>query len=213
MVCPRTGENLSEDALRQGRLLVSGPREIRLPLVILGLGIAQSQQHPILFWQSLVGRWSGLGWSIQLELISLWLRFNTCSEGWGCREMGNRSMLRLPALATAGILLAGPLFRIGQPVYDEWRKEFASEGELELIRNEIKEDRAGLRVYRRNSLTRLGWQGKIGEAELALRDKRNRPSALLFKYFRHKSQGTRVVPRNLIDHLAEHFLSDERKEV
>ena len=55
---------------------------------------------------------------------------------------------------------------------------------------------------------------EISQAEFCRRHKLStRDISLLFNYFRHQSQGRRNVPRNLINHLAKQFLSDEKKEV
>jgi len=70
-----------------------------LPLLILPLSILLLQSHGIPFWQRQVGFWPGIGWSVLLELISLWLWFQPATRP------------RLLALATTLLLLAGPLLR------------------------------------------------------------------------------------------------------
>ncbi len=153
-------------------------RDLWLPLSILALGVVLLQHHSIRFWQSWVGTWTGVGWSILLELISLWLWFNTGGQPGVPKRYLRWASRRLLALVTTALLLAGPLYRIGQPTLQEWKEALAAAQQFESLREEIADDQAGLVAYRQNSLTRLGWLGKINQVETGLRENRERMTAL-----------------------------------
>ena len=133
-----------------------------LPLLILPLAVVLLQSHGIPFWQAQVGWWPGLGWSLLLELISLWLWFRQGRRWW-----------RPMAWAATLLLLAGPLYRVSDPLV----RDLASlrDGDQVLVLQaallQAQEDEAGqsLDRYQRLSLAgRYGWQGKIDEVEARL---------------------------------------------
>ncbi len=154
-------------------------RDLWLPCSILALGVVLLQYHSIRYWQSWVGTWTGVGWSVLLELISLWLWFNTGSQPGVPKRYLRWASLRLLALVTTALLLAGPLYRIGHPTLQEWRGALDTAQQIEILREEIADDQAGLVAYRQNSLTRLGWLGEINQVETGLRKNRERMTTLL----------------------------------
>ena len=153
-------------------------RDIWLPLSILALGVVLLQYHSIRYWQSLVGAWTGVGWSILLELISLWLWFNTGDRPGVPKRYVSWASLRLLALVTTVLLLAGPLYQISLPTLQDWRGILDAAQKIQLLQEEITDDQAGLVAYRKNSRTRLGWLEKINQMESGLREHRKRMLAL-----------------------------------
>ena len=142
-----------------------------LPLLILPLSIVLLQSHGIPFWQSQVGRWPGIGWSILLELISLWLWFQPARKH------------RLLALATTLLLLAGPLHQIGFPLIKEFAMNQETparmEANIKAIQGEITEAERSLDRYQQLALAgRYGWLGAMEQAEAALAAKRGELVAL-----------------------------------
>jgi hypothetical protein len=133
-----------------------------LPLAILPLAVALLQTHGIPFWQTQVGWWPGLGWSLLLELISLWLWFRPGWRWW-----------RPMAWAATLLLLAGPLYQVSDPLV---RDLVALRGEdqglaaqVALLQGQAVEAQQSLDRYQRLSLAgRYGWQGKIDQVEAQL---------------------------------------------
>jgi hypothetical protein len=68
------------------------------PILILPLAITLLQWHSVPFWQAQVGFWPGLGWSVLLELISLWVWFRPGRRrrsrcACGCRSRWTSAMI------------------------------------------------------------------------------------------------------------------------
>jgi hypothetical protein len=118
------------------------------------------------FWQSQVGFWPGLGWSVLLELISLWLWFRPGRRWW-----------RPLAWATTALLLAGPLYQVSDPLVREIvalrQADGAFSAQIAAIQAEEAEVERSLDRYQRLSLGgRFGWQGHIDQAQATLAARR-----------------------------------------
>lgn len=155
--------------------------DLWLPLAILIMGVVLLQHHSIQFWQTWVGLWAGVGWALLLELISLWLWFKTGDQNnkWNGRIL--KSLVLLLAMLATVVLLFGPLYQVSRPTIDNWRRTLVASQEVKLLREEIANNRKGLLIYRQNSLTRLGWQGKIDQIEVKLQENRKRLMSLLIE--------------------------------
>jgi hypothetical protein len=137
-----------------------------LPLLILPLAITLLQWHSVPFWQAQVGWWPGLGWSVLLELISLWLWFRPGRRWW-----------RPLAWATTALLLAGPLYQVSDPLVREIvalrQADGAYSAQIAAIQAEVAETGRSLDRYQRLSLGgRFGWQGHIDRAQATLAARR-----------------------------------------
>jgi hypothetical protein len=143
------------------------PRTLPLfPILILPLAITLLQWHAVPFWQAQVGGWPGLGWSVLLELISLWLWFRPGRRWW-----------RPLAWATTALLLAGPLYQVSDPLVREIVTLRQADGnfaaQITAIQAEVAETGRSLDRYQRLSLGgRFGWQGHIDQAQVTLAAKR-----------------------------------------
>jgi|GEM_PF-2483637 len=142
-----------------------------LPLLILPLSILLLQSHGIPFWQHQVGFWPGIGWSVLLELISLWLWFQPATRP------------RLLALATTMLLLAGPLYEISFPAIKEFVMNQGAptlaQGRIASLEGEITEAERSLDRYQRLALAgRYGWLGAMEQAEAVLAAKRGQLATL-----------------------------------
>ncbi|MDH5633079.1 MAG: hypothetical protein OEZ10_08785 [Gammaproteobacteria bacterium] len=119
-----------------------------------------TQWHGIKFWSGLVGTETGWAWSLALEGAALWL--------WAHRERR-----RVFAVIASGLLLAGPLFHIAEPlIVAAETAETASRNRaqsIEITRAEIETLEAALARSLANSAARLGWLGDIqaSKAELS----------------------------------------------
>jgi hypothetical protein len=142
-----------------------------VPLAIIVLGILLLQSHSLRFWDMAVGPWIGWGWSVLLELISLWLWYRPRSgviAWWAWRAV---------ALTTTGLLLTGPLYQVSAPLFAESVLEQA-------LDQQIARAERSLETYQENSRMRAGWQGKIDQTETELarlwsvRWKRSNPDGL-----------------------------------
>ena len=142
-----------------------------LPATILLLCISLLQIHSMRFWAGAIGA-TGYPWSVALEMISLWLWFRP-----------GRKFIRPLAWATTFLLLAGPLYRISDPIIQEaLLKENLSVAisvEREILEQSIAEKQQELRSFHQIAQTRVGWQGKIDEAQAALEQKRAKLLELL----------------------------------
>jgi hypothetical protein len=137
-----------------------------LPLLILPLAVTLLQWHSIPFWQAQVGFWPGLGWSVLLELISLWLWFRPGRRWW-----------RPLAWATTALLLAGPLYQVSDPLVREVvalrQANGAFSTQIGAVQAEVAEAERSLDRYQRLSLDgRFGWQGHIDQAQATLAARR-----------------------------------------
>jgi hypothetical protein len=137
-----------------------------LPLLILPLAVTLLQWHSIPFWQAQVGWWPGLGWSVLLELISLWLWFRPGRRWW-----------RPLAWATTALLLAGPLYQVSDPLVREIvalrQANGAFSAQIVALQAEAAEAERSLDRYQRLSLDgRFGWQGHIDQAQATLAARR-----------------------------------------
>jgi hypothetical protein len=137
-----------------------------LLILILPLAIALLQWHSIPFWQAQVGFWPGLGWSVLLEMISLWLWFRPGRRWW-----------RPLAWATTALLLAGPLYQVSDPLVREIvalrQADGAFAAQIAAIQAEVAETGRSLDRYQRLSLGgRFGWQGHIDQAQVTLAARR-----------------------------------------
>jgi hypothetical protein len=137
-----------------------------LPLLILPLAITLLQWHSVPFWQAPAGFWPGLGWSVLLELISLWLWFRP-----------GRRWLRPLAWATTALLLAGPLYQVSDPLVREIvalrQADGAYSAQMAAVQAEVAEAERSLDRYQRLSLDgRFGWQGHIDQTQAALAARR-----------------------------------------
>jgi hypothetical protein len=144
-----------------------------LPLLILPLAVVLLQSHGIPFWQAQAGPWPGLGWSLLLELIALWLWFRPGRRWW-----------RPLAWAATLLLLAGPLYRVSDPLVQDLVALRGENGALAaripLLQAQTAEARQSLDRYQRLSLAgRYGWQGKIDQAEAHLADVRTKLAQVL----------------------------------
>jgi hypothetical protein len=113
-----------------------------------------------------VGFWPGLGWSVLLELISLWLWFRPGRRWW-----------RPLAWATTALLLAGPLYQVSDPLVREIvslrQADGAFSAQIAAIQAEVAEAERSLDRYQRLSLGgRFGWQGHIDQAQAMLAARR-----------------------------------------
>lgn len=171
---------LQTTEFRAGKTTFRNPGFHWISLPILALGIILLQYHSIQLWQGWTGWWSGLGWSVLLELISLWMWF--LAGSWG-EQRGWLRRLALYFLAgvTSTILLVGPLYQVSRPIIAEVNAAHASRQQIIELNAEIDQIRNGLAVYRQNSLVRLGWQRKIDEAEANLANARHRLRSLQLK--------------------------------
>jgi hypothetical protein len=136
------------------------------PILILPLAITLLQWHSVPFWQAQVGFWPGLGWSVLLELISLWLWFRPGRRWW-----------RPLAWATTALLLAGPLYQVSDPLVREIvalrQADGAFSTQIAAIRAEVDEAALSLDRYQRLSLGgRFGWQRHIDQAQVTLAARR-----------------------------------------
>jgi hypothetical protein len=137
-----------------------------LPLLILPLAVTLLQWHSVPFWQAQVGVWPGLGWSVLLELISLWLWFRPGRRWW-----------RPLAWATTALLLAGPLYQVSDPLVREIvalrQANGAFSAQIGAVQAEVAEAERSLDRYQRLSLDgRFGWQGHIDQAQASLAARR-----------------------------------------
>lgn len=141
-----------------------------LPCAILFLCISLLQWHSLRFWAEAIGP-SGYPWSVASEIISLWLWFKP-GKRW----------IRPLAWATTLLLLTGPLYRVTDPLIQEaLLKENLSVAisvEKQLLDQAISEKQEELRSFLVIAQTRVGWQGKINEAQAALEMKRERLTEL-----------------------------------
>lgn len=140
------------------------------PAAILALCVGLLQWHSLRFWGEAIGP-TGYPWSVALEMVSLW--------GW-VMVAGRRAAVRWITVATlaTALLLAGPLYRLADPIVQAWSSsasaEHAAAVELRSIEQAIAETQAGLTSYRDIAKTRIGWQGKIDEMESTLKALRGR---------------------------------------
>jgi hypothetical protein len=137
-----------------------------LPLLILPLAVTLLQWHSVPFWQAQVGFWPGLGWSVLLELISLWLWFRPGRRWW-----------RPLAWATTALLLAGPLYQVSDSLVQEIvalrHADGAWSAQVAAVEAEVAEAERSLDRYQRLSLDgRFGWQGHIDQAQENLDSRR-----------------------------------------
>ncbi len=132
------------------------------PLLILPLAVGLLQWHSIAFWQARVGLWVGAGWSVLLELISLWLWFRPGHRWW-----------RPMAMVATLLLLAGPLHQVSDPLVRDLANlrdaDPALASQVTVLQGQIAEAKQSLDRYQTLSLAgRFGWQGKIDEVETRL---------------------------------------------
>lgn len=159
---------------------LSGMKTTLLPIMVtlsVSFEAALSSCHEVFARHRWTGWWSGLGWSVLLEMISLWLWFLAGTRNGQFGWLRSLTLLFLAGV-TSAIVLAGPLYQVSRPMIEELSSARTAEKEVQLLKAEIEETRAGLSVYRGNSETRLGWQRKIGDAEAKLVRARQRLRSL-----------------------------------
>jgi hypothetical protein len=128
------------------------------------------QWHSLAWWVDQVG-WSGVGFSLGLELYAAW--------AWTNR---GRHWAVAGAVASA-VALAGPLHHIGAPVWQQYQQARAQQtavtAELSSLRQQIATQRETLQGYRERSEDRLGWRDVQERASARLQELRDRERALL----------------------------------
>ena len=140
-----------------------------LPLLILPLAVLMLQAHAIAFWtwaitgaepawswRLALSPWGGWGWSVLLELLSLW--------SW---SRWRRPVWFLVAALTTTLLLAGPLYRVSDPLLRELVRPPSAAVDsprIALARRKIANLEASVDTYRND--WRLRPQLPTVEAEL-----------------------------------------------
>lgn len=127
-------------------------------ITIISISAVLMQWHSIAFWNQYAGA-SGVGFSLALEVVALWL--------WWQR----RSWL---ALTASILLIGGPLFQLSSPIFDTMSSAQASERMTIIYQAEIAQLSESLQRYDNNSASRLGWASRIDRAQAALDAARNK---------------------------------------
>lgn len=136
------------------------------PALLLVVGLVIVQAHAIPYWQERAGAALGVVWSLGLEAAALWLLY----------QPGRRA--RAGGLLVALALVAVPLWQVTRPAIADLALARAQAAELRASDGSIAEARAAVAYYRDLADRRLGWQGKISEAEAGLADARGRRDTL-----------------------------------
>jgi nitrogen fixation-related uncharacterized protein len=132
-----------------------------VPVAILIGCIGLLQWHSIQFWRQQVDPHTGWAWSLLLEAAALWLWY---------RPGG---MTRILGAIASLLLLAGPIYHVGQPVVKAWQSaEHADDARLQtrqLLQTSITALEQRLKSYLATAQKRSGWLPAIArtEAELA----------------------------------------------
>ena len=79
-------------------------------------GVVLLQYHAIIFWTNAVGFYTGIGWSILLEIVSFWCWFQ---RGIKTLEL---YFVRTLGFLTVLLLLIGPLFTVSETFIEEFEK-------------------------------------------------------------------------------------------
>lgn len=135
--------------------LLSNPRKAFAAVMLIG-GIGLLQYHAILFWTNVVDPLTGWAWSLLLEGAALWC--------WSHPRLSVRS---LGAVATL-LVLAGPLYQVSAPLVEEHMSVNKTAQQRKDLQAEITGLEASLNTYLANSEKRVGWAGRIDEAQAQL---------------------------------------------
>ncbi|WP_428242993.1 hypothetical protein [Gynuella sp.] len=132
----------------------------RLPALMLLIGaITIMQSHAIEFWSQYTGK-LGVVWSLMLEGAALWL--------WAQRSISRNLM----ALVASALVLTGPLYQVSAPAIAQWQQSTAQPELLHKREQQLQDQRAtltaNLATYNANSESRIGWAGRIDDANQAL---------------------------------------------
>lgn len=142
---------------------IGSPFEVRdsirrtyLPLLIVAGGVGLLQWHSIQFWQAMTGEVSGVGFSIVLEAISLWLWFRVVPwpTDWRDPRQWFRTApavgVRLLAILTTCVLLSGPLYQVSAPLIREGESLSNAAASVEMWKGIVEQAKT-------NSRDKIGW--------------------------------------------------------
>ena len=122
------------------------------------------QIHSIQFWQS-HDEYFGWAWSLVLEICMLWLWY--------------KKQLIVVRYAAAMLLIAGTWYVLTAPTITALQPILVSQFKIELLENNLVQDRASLKQYNNNSGKKLGWHKRIDKAQARI-DK-NTPELLALR--------------------------------
>ncbi|MBW8003278.1 MAG: hypothetical protein FVQ80_14890 [Planctomycetes bacterium] len=129
----------------------------RLPVVVLLLSIAFLQGYALLFWNGLLGR-AGWGVSVGLEVLHLWFWYRAAVS-----TRLSRFAWTILAVVATGLLLAGTLHEVTQPLLQESGRVEAADQERESLQSESRVLMSNLEAYRDMAATqgRRGWRDDL----------------------------------------------------
>ncbi len=119
-------------------------------ILVLAGAVLLLQGHAMAFWAHWLG-WPGLGWSLLLEAVALWL-------WWQPRR-------RALGFVASVLLIIGPLYHVSAPVLAGGRTSEANAEVLATLRAEVTQREQALAIFLQNSTARPGWLAAIQEAQ------------------------------------------------
>jgi hypothetical protein len=114
------------------------------------------QYHSIAFWSANVDPLTGAFWSVVIEGAALWL--------WSDRRLARRA---LGVVATL-LLLAGPMYQVSAPLFQEEVDVVATAERRAELQGEVTQLQTSLAVYEANSQERGGWAKRIDATQARL---------------------------------------------
>jgi len=127
-------------------------------IIIIIVSTLLMQFHSIGFWVEHAG-YTGIGFSIALEVVALWLWWQRC---------------RWLALVASLLLIGGPLFHISSPVISNINTANSNAFLMHSYQQEVKQLNDSLARYDKNSGQRLGWSARIDNIQTQLTAARNK---------------------------------------
>jgi len=131
---------------------------MKTAILILQLvtGVVLIQWHAIPFWSNEVDPHAGWALAIMIEAVAL--------SFWWSRSLGLRAL----ALTATVMLLAGPMYHLGKPIYQDIRAAQGSGqtagSEIALLTAELEQEQKALNTFLGNSKERTGWLPAIEDS-------------------------------------------------
>lgn len=125
-------------------------------VVVALMAVVILQYHGFAFWQLQAGTMGWL-WALGIEGAAVWFWWRP------------QRLVRTLGLIASLLSLAGPLYQVGAPIIEEVQKADANEVALHaranVLRRTLEAEMESLRKYQQLAETRIGWAGRIDEAQ------------------------------------------------
>jgi hypothetical protein len=118
----------------------------KMAIVVIILSTILMQIHSIEYWTGVTESY-GMAWSIALEAAMLWLWY--------------QKRLFLVRVLAATILIAGPWYVLTEPAITSLQEQTQSSHHVASAEAKVKRLTKSLDRFESNSMTKLGWSGRI----------------------------------------------------